>query len=96
MNHRPRSDTVRERMQQLRREIDEDVEDVSASARTMVDWKHYVKTHPLGVFRGGGRLGFLNRSKRPKRHLPTASHRDRVDEDRSVGRQTRADGPRTD
>ena len=66
MNHRPRSDTVRERMQQLRRDIDEDVEDVSASAHAMVDWKHYVKTYPWVCFGAAVALGFLIVPKRPK------------------------------
>ena len=66
MNHRPRSDTVRERMQQLRCEIDEDVEDVSASARTMVDWKHYVKTYPWVCFGAAVALGFLIVPKRSR------------------------------
>ena len=64
MNHRPRSDTVRERMQQLRCEIDEDVEDVSASARTMLDWKHYVKTYPWVCLGTAAVLGFLIVPKR--------------------------------
>ena len=44
MSSPPQGDRVRERMQQLRCEIDGDMEDVSARARTMFDWKHYVKT----------------------------------------------------
>ena len=66
MNHRPRGDAVRERMQQLRCEIDEDVEDVSASARTMVDWKHYVKTYPWVCLGAAVALGFLIVPKRSK------------------------------
>ena len=66
MNHRPRSDTVRERMQQLRCEIDEDGEDVSASAHGIIDWKHYVKTHPWVCFGAAVALGFLIVPKRPK------------------------------
>ncbi len=50
-------------MQQLRCEIDGDMEDMAASARTMVDWKHYVKTYPVGVFGGGGRVGVSDRSQ---------------------------------
>ena len=46
MNDRPADDTMRARMQGMRCDIDQDLEDVSASARSMVDWKHYVKTYP--------------------------------------------------
>ena len=66
MNNPPRGDKVRERMQQLRCEIDEDVEDVSASARTMLDWKHYVKTHPWVCLGAVAALGFLIVPKRSR------------------------------
>jgi hypothetical protein len=46
-------------MQQLRCEIDGDMEDMAASARTMVDWKHYVKTYPWGCLGAAAALGFL-------------------------------------
>ena len=73
MNHRPRSDTVRERMQQLRCDIDEDVEDVSASAHAMVDWKHYVMAHPWMCFGAAVTLGFLIVPKRPRATRPAAA-----------------------
>ena len=66
MDDPPQADAVRERMQQLRCEIDGDMEDVSASARTMVDWKHYLKTHPWVCFGAAVALGFLIVPKRPK------------------------------
>jgi hypothetical protein len=50
-------------MQQLRCEIDGDMEDMAESARTMVDWKHYVKTYPLGVLGDGCRVGVYDRSQ---------------------------------
>jgi hypothetical protein len=59
-------DAVRERMQQLRCEIDGDMEDVSASARTMLDWKHYVKTYPWVCLGAAVALGFLIVPKRSK------------------------------
>ena len=73
MNHRPRSDTVRERMQQLRCDIDEDVEDVSASAHAMVDWKHYVKAHPWVCFGAAVALGFLIVPKRSRATHPAST-----------------------
>jgi len=53
-------------MQQLRCEIDGDVEDMAASARTMVDWKHYVKTHPWVCLGAVAALGFLIVPKRSR------------------------------
>jgi len=51
-------------MQQLRCEIDGDMEDMAASARTMVDWKHYVKTYPWVCLGTAAALGFLIVPKR--------------------------------
>jgi hypothetical protein len=53
-------------MQQLRCEIDGDMKDVSASARTMFDWKHYVKTYPWVCSGAAAVLGFLIVPKRSK------------------------------
>ena len=64
MNDPPLDDTVRARMQGIRCEIDGDMEDVSASARSMVDWKHYVKTYPWVCLGAAAALGFLIVPKR--------------------------------
>ena len=70
MNDPPRSDAVRARMQQLRCEIDGDMEDVSANARNMVDWKHYVKTYPWVCLGAAAALGFLIVPKRSRAIRP--------------------------
>jgi len=59
MNDAPLADAVRARMQLVRCEIDEDVEDMVASARSMVDWKHYVRTYPWVCLGTAAVLGFL-------------------------------------
>jgi hypothetical protein len=64
MDDPPQADAVRERMQQLRCEIDGDMEDMSAHARTMLDWKHYVKTYPWVCLGTAAVLGFLIVPKR--------------------------------
>ena len=57
-------------MQQLRCEIDGDMEDMAASARTMVDWKHYVKTYPWVCLGAAAALGFLIVPKRSRAIRP--------------------------
>ena len=59
MNERPLDESVQERMQQLRCEIDAHVEEVTASARTTLDWKHYVNTYPWMCIGAAVALGFL-------------------------------------
>jgi hypothetical protein len=64
MNDLPRDDTVRARMQGIRCDIDQGLEDVSASARSMVDWTHYVKTYPWVCLGTAAALGYLIVPKR--------------------------------
>ena len=64
MNDLPLDDAVRARMQGIRCDIDQGLEDVSASARNMVDWKHYVKTYPWVCLGTAAALGFLIVPKR--------------------------------
>ena len=64
MNDLPLDDGVRARMQGIRCDIDQGLEDVSASARSMVDWKHYVKTYPWVCLGTAAALGFLIVPKR--------------------------------
>lgn len=55
---------MQERMQGIRGDIDQGLVDVSASARSMVDWKHYVKTYPWLCLGAAAALGFLFVPKR--------------------------------
>lgn len=64
MTDPPLDDNVRVRMQGIRCEIDQDLEDVSASAHRMVDWKHYVRTYPWACLGTVAALGFLIVPKR--------------------------------
>ncbi len=70
MNDLPPYDSVPARMQQLRCDIDGGMEDVAASARSMVDWKHHVKTHPWACLGAAVTLGFLIVPKRSKTIRP--------------------------
>ncbi len=58
--------SVRQRMQGIRCDIDQGLEDVSANARNMVDWKHYVKTYPWVCLGTAAVLGFLIVPKRTR------------------------------
>ena len=66
MSDLPLDDTVRARMQGIRCDIDQGLEDVSAGARNMVDWKHYVKTYPWVCLGTAAVLGFLIVPKRSR------------------------------
>lgn len=64
MTDPPLDDAVRARMQGIRCDIDQDLEDVSASAHSMVDWKHYVETYPWVCLGAAAVLGYLIVPKR--------------------------------
>jgi hypothetical protein len=53
------AESIRAQMQQLRCEIDEDVEGMAVSARNKVDWRHYVRTYPWVCLGSAIALGFL-------------------------------------
>ena len=66
MNDPPPSDVVRARMQQIRCEIDLDLETMATRAHNVVDWKHYVKTYPWVCLGTAAALGFLIVPKRSR------------------------------
>ena len=70
MNDPPLPESVRVRMHQLRCEIDGEMEDMAASARTMVNWKHYVKTYPWVCLGAAVAVGFLIVPKRSREIRP--------------------------
>ncbi len=74
MNEPLPDDTMQERMQGIRGDIDQGLEDVSASARSLVDWKHYVKTYPWLSMGTVAALGFLFVPKR-SRAVPASTTR---------------------
>ena len=51
-------------MQGIRSDIDQGLDDVSASAHNMVDWRHYVRTYPWLCLATAAVLGFLIVPKR--------------------------------
>ena len=64
MNDPQRDETMQARMKGIRGDIDQGLVDVSAAARSMVDWKHYVKTYPWVCMGTAAALGFLVVPKR--------------------------------
>ena len=64
MSDPQRDDTMQARMKRIRGDIDQGLVDVSAGARSMVDWKHYVKTYPWVCMGTAAALGFLIVPKR--------------------------------
>lgn len=64
MNDLPRDEAVGARMQGIRGDIDRGLDDVSAGAHNLVDWRHYVRTYPWVCLGTAAVLGFLIVPKR--------------------------------
>lgn len=85
MNEPQRDETMQARMKGIRGDIDQGLEDVSAGARSMVDWKHYVKTYPWVCMGTAAALGYFIVPKRstaiaadvaPRAESPKTAQRD--------------------
>jgi TctA family transporter len=50
---------IQRQMRQVRRELGEDVQEIVANARTMTDWKHYVRTYPWACLGAAAVAGYL-------------------------------------
>jgi hypothetical protein len=51
------AEAIQRQMRQVRRELGEDVQEIVDNARTLADWKHYVRTYPwacLGIALAAG------------------------------------------
>jgi len=64
MSEPPRAAAAQIRMQQIRNDIDQGVEEMVENARSMVDWKHYVRTYPWLCLGTAFALGYLIVPKR--------------------------------
>ncbi len=46
MSESSEDDQIVQKMEAVRRELDDDVDEIVENARVMVDWRHYVRTYP--------------------------------------------------
>ena len=53
------TDDIPKQMQQIRRELVDDVEALADHARDLTDWRHYVKSHPWLCLGAAAALGYF-------------------------------------
>lgn len=64
MSEPRRAAVMQMRMQRIRNNIDQEVEEMVENARSMIDWKHYVRTYPWVCLGTAVALGYLIVPKR--------------------------------
>lgn len=75
MHESLKTQAILQRMKEVRRDLDEDVQEIVEGARVMGKWRYYVRTYPwicLGVALAGGYLIVPRRSRgvRPDAQTP--------------------------
>ena len=55
----PETEAIRQRMELVRCDLDEDVQEIVEGARDMSDWRYYVKTYPWICLGGALVAGYL-------------------------------------
>lgn len=63
---------IQQQMRQVRRELGEDVQEIVDNARTMTDWKHYVRTYPWACVGVALAAGYFVVPTRPQVIRPDA------------------------
>lgn len=53
-----RTTEIRNQMNEIRCQLGDEVEEFVDSARTLTDWKHYVRRHPWACMAGAAAIGF--------------------------------------
>ena len=74
-SHENNVDAIRQRMDLLRRSLQDDVADVATSVRTKSDWRYYVQTYPWLTAAAATTVGYLlvpGREKRVEQVVPKA------------------------
>ncbi len=66
------SEAIRQRMEELRCDLDEDVQEIVEGARDMGDWRTYVRTYPWACLGAAMAVGYLIVPRRVFRMQPDA------------------------
>jgi hypothetical protein len=59
MHSSPETEAIRQRMEEVRCDLDEDVQEIVEGARDMGDWRYYVKAYPWICLGGALVAGYL-------------------------------------
>ena len=72
MHNSPETKAIRQRMEEVRGNLDEDIQDIVEGARDMRDWRSYVRSYPWVGLGAALAAGYLIVPRRPRRWQPDA------------------------
>lgn len=73
MRDSPETNAIRRRMEDVRCDLDEDVQVIVEGARGMADWRSYVKSYPWVCLGAALAVGYVIVPRRPKEMQPDAA-----------------------
>jgi hypothetical protein len=65
MYESPETNVIRQRMEEVRCDLDDDFQEIVEGARDMGDWRSYVKAHPWACLGAAFTVGYLIVPRRP-------------------------------
>lgn len=66
LHNSPKTSAIRQRMEEVRCELDEDVQEIVEGARGMGKWRWYVRTYPWICLGAAVAIGYLIVPRRPR------------------------------
>ena len=72
MHHSHETNAIRQRMEEVRCELDQDVQGIVEGARDMRDWRSYVRSYPWVCVGAAVAAGYLLAPRRPAAMQPSA------------------------
>lgn len=78
LQNSPATTAIRQRMEEVRCDLDEDVQEIVESARDMGDWRSYVRSYPWACLGAAAVAGYLLVPRRPWETLARLANQGRV------------------
>ena len=72
MHNSPETQAIRQRMEEVRCELDEDVQEIVEGARDLGDWRSYVRSYPWVCLGAAFAVGYFIVPRRPSGIQPDA------------------------
>jgi len=92
LHNSPRATAIRQRMEEVRCDLDEDVQEIVEGARDMGDWRSYVRSYPWVCLGAAAVAGYLIVPRRPWETLASLANQGRVLASPELPRQGRTGG----